>query len=98
MLGWVYAPRIEDTAAVHHETGFSWLWSWTAKRRRQRLRRNAMATLLRVDADTLRDITGLERLQVEAAARLPLSIDALDRLQQMQRADSITAASRAVRQ
>ena len=59
------------------------LRAWTVERRRQKLRRDAIATLLRVDDNVLRDITGLERHQVEAAARLPLEVDALERLRRM---------------
>ncbi|WAP69412.1 hypothetical protein [Jiella pelagia] len=86
MLQWVYSPRIEDRAATNLRTGSGgWLRSWTQERRRQKLRREAIATLLRVDADILRDITGLERHQVEAAASMPLEADALKRLQELQR-------------
>ncbi|ORE98343.1 hypothetical protein [Aurantimonas sp. 22II-16-19i] len=85
MLQWIYAPRIEEAAAAHlgNRGAGGWLRSWTVERRRQKLRRDAIATLLRVDDDVLRDITGLERHQVEAAARLPLEVDALDRLRRM---------------
>ena len=85
MLQWVYSPRIEEAAAanVHHGSA-GWLRSWTRDRRRQKLRREAIATLLRVDNDILRDVTGLERHQVEAAAQLPLDVDALERLRQLQ--------------
>lgn len=85
MLQWVYSPRIEDKAAtnVRSESG-GWLRSWTRERRRQKLRRDAIATLLRVDDDILKDITGLERHQVEAAARMPLEVDALEQLRGLQ--------------
>ena len=85
MLQWVYSPRIEEAAAANIRNGSSgWLRSWTHERRRQKLRREAIATLLRVDGDILKDITGLERHQVEAAARLPLDVDALERLRKLQ--------------
>ena len=85
MLQWVYSPRIEEAAATNIRAGSGgWLRSWRQERRRQKLRRDALATLLRVDDDILRDVTGLERHQVEAAARLPLEVDALTRLRQLQ--------------
>ena len=85
MLQWVYSPRIEDKAATNIPAGSGgWLRSWTQERRRQKLRRDAIATLLRVDADILRDITGLERHQVEGVASMPLEVDALKLLQELQ--------------
>ncbi|MCE7029919.1 hypothetical protein [Jiella avicenniae] len=89
MLQWVYLPRVGETAITSVRSGWTgWLRSWTRERRRQKLRREAIATLLRVDDDILRDVTGLERHQVEAAARLPLDVDALERLRRLQEAQS----------
>ncbi|MCQ0987472.1 hypothetical protein [Jiella marina] len=88
MLQSVYSTRIEETAHAAGVTGLGgWFKSWTEERRRRKLRRDAFATLLRVDDDVLEDITGLRRDQVEAAARLPLDVDALERLQAMRRAE-----------
>ncbi|MBP0614792.1 hypothetical protein [Jiella mangrovi] len=95
MLQSVYSPRIEETAAANVRAGSGgWLRSWSRERRLQKLRRDALATLLRVDSDILRDITGLERHQVVAAAKLPLEVDALDRLRRMrdiEMADAVTS-------
>ncbi|TFF18736.1 hypothetical protein E3C22_21165 [Jiella endophytica] len=87
MFQWVYSPRIEDTAASNVRAGRAngWLRGWSEERRHHKLRRDAIATLLRVDDDVLRDITGLERHQVEAASRMPLEVDALTLLEEMQR-------------
>ena len=45
------------------------LKSWTVERRRQRIQRDAFATLLRVHPGILEDVTGLTRRQVEHAAK-----------------------------
>ncbi|MEC5324664.1 hypothetical protein [Aurantimonas sp. A3-2-R12] len=86
MLRSAFLPKHVDEASAQTSTnGFAWLRSWSLERRRQRLRREAFDTLLRVDADILEDVTGLQRKQLEHAARLPLSIDALKALRSMQR-------------
>ena len=88
MLQSVYSPKIEETAGARSSTGpAGWFRSWTQERRRQKLRRDAVATLLRVDTNILKDITGLERQQVEAAARLPLEVDAMEQLKRMRGAE-----------
>ncbi|MBO0902800.1 hypothetical protein [Jiella sonneratiae] len=85
MLQNIYLPTVDGPSHSRDGLGLrGWLRSWTAERRHQKLRRDAIATLLRVDDDILRDVTGLERRQVEAAARLPLCIDALEHLQRLQ--------------
>lgn len=94
MLQSVYTPRIEETAHSAGSTRLGgWFRSWTEERRRRKLRRDAFATLLRVDGDVLEDVTGLRRDQVEAAARLPLDVDALERLQVMRRTELNRARS-----
>lgn len=71
--------RFGDEEADLPRSGLvSRLKSWTVERRRQRLRRDAFNTLLRVDAHILADVTGLTRAQVEHAAKLPLSVNAVE--------------------
>lgn len=85
MLRSVFLPRPADEALAQAPSeGFTWLRSWSAERRRQRLRREAFQTLLKVDADILEDITGLRREQLEQAARLPLAVDAGEAVRLMQ--------------
>ncbi|MEX6504891.1 hypothetical protein [Jiella sp. M17.18] len=86
MLQSVYSPRIEEKAATRRIGGVAgWFRSWTEERRRRKLRRDAAATLLRVDDAVLEDVTGIDRVQLEAVLRLPLEIDALERLEQSRR-------------
>ncbi len=79
MLSYHHAPRRPgDEETDLAASGFAArLKSWNVERRQQRLRRDAFNTLLRVDDHILADITGLTRAQVEHAARLPLSVDAI---------------------
>lgn len=85
MLRSLFLPNPVDAASAESSTVIGWLRSWSAERRRQRLRREAFQTLLKVDGNILEDIAGLRHEQVEQAARLPLSIDALKALRSMQR-------------
>lgn len=86
MLRSVFLPKPADaTSSRTPSSAIAWLRSWSAERRRQRLRREAFQTLLRVDANILEDIAGLRREQVEHALRMSLADDALKALRSMQR-------------
>lgn len=62
--------------------------NWTERQRRQRLRRQAFATLLHVDDNILEDVSGLTRAQVEHLARLPLHLDAVEEARGIRRRSS----------
>lgn len=81
----LYDPRLGDEDAdLPASSLVTRLKSWTVERRRQRLQRDAFNTLLRVDDHILVDVTGLTRAQVEHAARLPLSVDAVESVRMKQ--------------
>ncbi len=86
MLRSIFLPNPVDAASDEAPSSTAgWLRSWSAERRRRRLRREAFQTLLKVDDNILDDIAGLRHEQVEQAARLPLSVDALEAIRLMQR-------------
>ncbi|MCP1198788.1 hypothetical protein [Notoacmeibacter sp. MSK16QG-6] len=58
---------------------------WTMEKRRQKLRRDSISTLLNVDENILRDIVGISRDDVRRAVSAPLHIDAATTIRLLQR-------------
>ncbi|MCB8836644.1 hypothetical protein [Aurantimonas sp. VKM B-3413] len=88
MLQSIFTQRPGENALPARSASVGgWLRTFTEEWRRQRLRRQAFSTLLRVDNDILRDVTGLDRSQIEAIANMPLEKDALEALRSLERAE-----------
>lgn len=75
---------IHDTAR-HRPSFYARARAWTMEKRRQKLRRHSISTLLNVDDNILRDVVGVGREDVERAVRMPLDVDAAKMIRLMQK-------------
>lgn len=58
---------------------------WTSEKRRQKLRRDSVSTLLNVDDNILRDVVGVSRDDLKRALAAPIDVDAIQRIRLLQK-------------
>lgn len=83
MFGLLTNPRYGDETHAHSSAVVSYLKSWSAERRRQRLRRDAFNSLLKLDDNILWDVVGVCREDVVRLANLPIGVDAMAALKRI---------------
>ena len=83
MFGLLTKPRYGDETPAQASAVVSYLRSWSAERRRQRLRRDAFNSLLKLDDAILLDVVGVRREDVVRLANLPIGVDAMAALKRI---------------
>ncbi|WP_114388991.1 hypothetical protein [Notoacmeibacter marinus] len=74
-----------DNAARHRASFYERARTWTIEKRRQKLRRDSISTLLNVDDNILRDVVGVSADDIRRAVAMPLDVDAAKMIRLMQK-------------